>query len=100
MTDYTDMASVENYVGVDPIYQNHANDTEAPMKGSGPEDKLLESLDEGATEVPAKEDSDEPSLEDRVKALEDFCREWNVPIGAAALQFPLAHPAETRHLRR
>lgn len=29
----------------------------------------------------------------RVKALEDFCREWNVPLGAAALQFPLAHQA-------
>ncbi len=29
----------------------------------------------------------------RVKALEDFCKEANVPIGAAALQFPLAHPA-------
>ena len=29
----------------------------------------------------------------RVKALEDFCREWSVPIGAAALQFPLAHQA-------
>lgn len=29
----------------------------------------------------------------RVKALEDFCKEWNVPIGAAALQFPLAHQA-------
>jgi D-threo-aldose 1-dehydrogenase len=30
---------------------------------------------------------------DRVKALENFCKEANVPIGAAALQFPLAHPA-------
>lgn len=29
----------------------------------------------------------------RVKALEDFCKEWNVPLGAAALQFPLAHKA-------
>ncbi|HEY0855291.1 MAG TPA: aldo/keto reductase [Devosia sp.] len=29
----------------------------------------------------------------RVKALEDFCKEWTVPIGAAALQFPLAHKA-------
>jgi D-threo-aldose 1-dehydrogenase len=29
----------------------------------------------------------------RVQALEAFCKEWNVPIGAAALQFPLAHQA-------
>jgi D-threo-aldose 1-dehydrogenase len=30
---------------------------------------------------------------DRVKKLEDYCKEAGVPIGAAALQFPLAHPA-------
>ncbi|MDR3471980.1 MAG: aldo/keto reductase [Devosia sp.] len=30
---------------------------------------------------------------DRVQALEAFCKEFGVPIGAAALQFPLAHPA-------
>ena len=30
---------------------------------------------------------------DRVKQLEAFCAEFGVPIGAAALQFPLAHPA-------
>ena len=30
---------------------------------------------------------------DRVKKLEDFCKAHNVPLGAAALQFPLAHPA-------
>jgi D-threo-aldose 1-dehydrogenase len=30
---------------------------------------------------------------DRVHALEDICREFGVSIGAAALQFPLAHPA-------
>ena len=29
----------------------------------------------------------------RVRDLEAFCKAWNVPIGAAALQFPLAHPA-------
>ena len=29
----------------------------------------------------------------RVQDLEAFCKEWNVPIGAAALQFPLAHEA-------
>ena len=32
-------------------------------------------------------------ITDRVKALEAFCTEFGVPIGAAALQFPLAHPA-------
>lgn len=30
---------------------------------------------------------------DKVHALEAVCREFDVPIGAAALQFPLAHPA-------
>lgn len=30
---------------------------------------------------------------DRVRRLEQFCAARNVPIGAAALQFPLAHPA-------
>lgn len=30
---------------------------------------------------------------DRVRALEAFCDAQGVPIGAAALQFPLAHPA-------
>ncbi|HHY51221.1 MAG TPA: aldo/keto reductase, partial [Alphaproteobacteria bacterium] len=29
----------------------------------------------------------------RVGELEAICREFGVPIGAAALQFPLAHPA-------
>jgi D-threo-aldose 1-dehydrogenase len=29
----------------------------------------------------------------RVRELEQFCREQNVPIGAAALQFALTHPA-------
>jgi D-threo-aldose 1-dehydrogenase len=30
---------------------------------------------------------------DRVHRLESFCKEQGVPIGAAALQFPTAHPA-------
>ena len=34
-----------------------------------------------------------PAIVDRVKQLENFCKEFNVPIGAAALQFPLSHPA-------
>ena len=29
----------------------------------------------------------------RIKELEAFCKEMGVPIGAAALQFPLTHPA-------
>jgi D-threo-aldose 1-dehydrogenase len=32
-------------------------------------------------------------ISQRVQALEAFCREEGVPLGAAALQFPLAHPA-------
>ena len=32
---------VEGYINVDPIYQNHANDTEAPLQGEeGPEAEL------------------------------------------------------------
>ena len=30
---------------------------------------------------------------ERVQAIEEICRLYDVPIGAAALQFPLAHPA-------
>lgn len=34
-----------------------------------------------------------PEIIDRVRLLEAFCTARGVPIGAAALQFPLAHPA-------
>lgn len=34
-----------------------------------------------------------PAVIDKVHALEAVCAEFKVPIGAAALQFPLAHPA-------
>lgn len=34
-----------------------------------------------------------PHVVARVQALADVCREFNVPLAAAALQFPLAHPA-------
>ena len=34
-----------------------------------------------------------PEIIARVKALEDFCKQAGVPLGAAALQFPVAHPA-------
>lgn len=32
---------------------------------------------------------------DRVQKIEDICRDHGVPLRAAALQFPLAHPAVT-----
>jgi D-threo-aldose 1-dehydrogenase len=36
-----------------------------------------------------------PEIVQRVQALERICDAFNVPIAAAALQFPLAHPAVT-----
>jgi D-threo-aldose 1-dehydrogenase len=36
-----------------------------------------------------------PAVRARVQALEDVCRAHGVPLAAAALQFPLAHPAVT-----
>ncbi|TAN31599.1 aldo/keto reductase [bacterium] len=32
---------------------------------------------------------------DRVRGIQAICSRWNVPLKAAALQFPLAHPAVT-----
>jgi D-threo-aldose 1-dehydrogenase len=34
-----------------------------------------------------------PELADRVRALASVCARWDVPLQAAALQFPLGHPA-------
>ena len=34
-----------------------------------------------------------PAVTERVAALEAFCKEFDVPLGAAALQFPLGHEA-------
>jgi D-threo-aldose 1-dehydrogenase len=34
-----------------------------------------------------------PEIMDKVTKIESVCRSWNVPLKAAALQFPLAHPA-------
>jgi D-threo-aldose 1-dehydrogenase len=34
-----------------------------------------------------------PAVLDRVRRLEELCAEFGVPLQAAALQFPLAHPA-------
>ncbi|HVW91109.1 MAG TPA: aldo/keto reductase [Devosia sp.] len=39
-----------------------------------------------------------PEIADRVRRLEAFCAEHRVPVGAAALQFPMAHPAVTTML--
>jgi D-threo-aldose 1-dehydrogenase len=33
-----------------------------------------------------------PAILDRVGRIETVCKRWNVPLPAAALQFPLAHP--------
>jgi D-threo-aldose 1-dehydrogenase len=35
----------------------------------------------------------QPEIMDRVKRIETVCREYNVPLPAAALQFVVAHPA-------
>lgn len=35
----------------------------------------------------------EPALRDRVLTIEAICKQYGVPLPAAALQFPLAHPA-------
>jgi len=38
---------LDNYVGVDPIYQNYANESEAPLKAEdGPEQVLEEAVEE------------------------------------------------------
>jgi D-threo-aldose 1-dehydrogenase len=34
-----------------------------------------------------------PEIMNKVTKIESVCRSWNVPLKAAALQFPLAHPA-------
>jgi D-threo-aldose 1-dehydrogenase len=34
-----------------------------------------------------------PEVLERVRQIEDICRKYSVPLKAAALQFPLAHPA-------
>jgi D-threo-aldose 1-dehydrogenase len=36
-----------------------------------------------------------PVLQERVRVLADVCADWGVPLQAAALQFPLGHPAVT-----
>jgi D-threo-aldose 1-dehydrogenase len=35
----------------------------------------------------------EPAVLDRVSQLADICTRWDVPLAAAAVQFPLRHPA-------
>ena len=34
-----------------------------------------------------------PEILDRARRLADTCERWDVPLRAAAIQFPLAHPA-------
>jgi D-threo-aldose 1-dehydrogenase len=34
-----------------------------------------------------------PEVLEKVRQIENICREYSVPLQAAALQFPLAHPA-------
>lgn len=34
-----------------------------------------------------------PNIMDKVRMIENVCNKWGVPLKAAALQFPLAHPA-------
>jgi D-threo-aldose 1-dehydrogenase len=36
-----------------------------------------------------------PTVLERVARLREVCRNWNAPLAAAALQFPLRHPAVT-----
>ena len=33
-----------------------------------------------------------PQILERVARIEAVCKRWNVPLAAAALQFPLGHP--------
>jgi len=37
----------------------------------------------------------EPAVLDRVSRLAEICTRWDVPLAAAAVQFPLGHPAVT-----
>lgn len=71
----------EGYIGVDPIYQNHANDTEAPIKADeGPEAKVVEQYRESvlshleesgsSEEKPAEEKSEEPQEKDEDKPFQ------------------------------
>lgn len=60
----------EGYVNVDPIYQNHANDTEAPLQAEGDDNPEAQLEREGFGVLPQhswdavesdEEESDEPS---------------------------------------
>jgi hypothetical protein len=59
---------VSAYVGVDPIYQNYADETHMPRKGEAADDKVTEQfvknlnpVVEGPVEVEDEEDDDTPS---------------------------------------
>ena len=36
-----------------------------------------------------------PDVVDRAKRIAEVCARWEVPLRAAAIQFPMAHPAAT-----
>lgn len=59
---------LDSYFGVDPIYQNYANETDAPYPAeSGPEAELEEmqfaAAESGSVVFPGKKDSDEDESE-------------------------------------
>ncbi len=69
----------EGYVGVDPVYQNHANDTEKPLQSKKGPDKLAEQAYVEAVEGDAKEASDE--LKDLYGAVSNDESNDGVTIG-------------------
>ena len=48
-------ATKEGYIGTDPVYQNHANDTEKPLAAKGGADKLAEAAYKEVVEGEPKE---------------------------------------------
>lgn len=54
-------ATEEGYVGVDPIYQNHANDTEKPLAANAGPDKLAEDAYKATVEGKPKKPGDQLS---------------------------------------
>lgn len=73
---YSNPASfgVEDYVGTDPVYQNHANDTEAPLKAEGGAEQKAEEFFRETHEShlqdppPAR---DEPDVKDPVEIAQE-----------------------------
>lgn len=82
--DLTGGAKVDNYAGVDLDYQNYANKTEAPLRGKGPEDKLADSVEKGATEVPDTEDDDQENESEEPEEDEDEVQQVQTGVPASA----------------